>query len=405
LRKKYLIILFLLIYIPFAAIAQYFYTPQLLVPIIESAPALNSRAAVLIDAATGALLYAKNPQEEIPPASLTKLMTMHLLMKEIEEGRASYDEIIPITVERWAQRQPPRSSLMWLEPRHIVTLREIMLGLSVASGNDAAVAAALRLAPTMEDFAHEMTMEARRMGLYVTRFVESSGISEYNMTTAEEFASFCRQYIALHPGSLKDFHSEEVFLFPTADNVIAALRNNPRTFTHYNRNNLLRTFPGTDGLKTGYIDQAGFNIALTAERNNTRFISVTLGAESARMRELDSFRLLSWAFENFKTVRPVIDVIKSQPLWKGRVNTVDLVLADSVDFTSPVNRANTLSFETFIPQPLIAPLSAGTLAGYHIISDEYGELHRIPLITVYNYERGNILKRIWHSIRLLFRKS
>jgi D-alanyl-D-alanine carboxypeptidase (penicillin-binding protein 5/6) len=325
-------------------------------------------------------------------------------MKEIEEGRASYDELVPITVESWAQRQPPRSSLMWLEPRHIVTLREIMLGLSVASGNDAAVAAALRLAPTMEDFAHQMTMEARRMGLYITRFVESSGISEYNMTTAEEFASFCRQYITLHPHSLKDFHSVEVFFFFTADNVPAAYRNYPRTFTHYNRNSLLSTFPGTDGLKTGYIDEAGHNIALTAERNKTRFISVSLGAESTRMRDLDGYRLLSWAFENFKTVRPVIDGIEKQPLWKGRANTVELILADSVDFTSPVNRANSLSFETFIPQPLIAPLSAGAFAGYYIISDEYGELHRVPLITAYNNERGNIFKRIWHSIRLFFKK-
>ena len=170
--------------------AQYFYTPQLLVPYVETAPVVNSHAAVLIDAATGALLYSKNPYEEISPASLTKLMTMHLVMKEIEEGRASYDEIIPVTEQSWALRQPPRSSLMFLAPGQIVTLREIMLGLAVSSGNDAAVAAALRLAPTMEDFAHLMTMEARRMGLFVTRFVESSGISEYNMTTAEEFALF-----------------------------------------------------------------------------------------------------------------------------------------------------------------------------------------------------------------------
>ncbi|MDR0486639.1 MAG: D-alanyl-D-alanine carboxypeptidase, partial [Treponema sp.] len=299
--KKLSFLFWFAFFIPFFICAQYFKTPPLLAPIVKDAPQINSRAAVLIDAATGALLYSKNPDEEIPPASLTKLMTMHLLFNEIDSGRASYDEIIPITVESWAQSQPPRSSLMNLEPRHIVTLREIMLGLSIPSGNDAAVAAALRFAPTMDDFAHYMTTEARRMGLNVTRFVESSGVSEYNMTTAAEFAFFCRQYIILHPQSLKDFHSVEQFAYPMAHNVPERYRNNPGTIVRYNGNSLLVTFPGVDGLKTGYIDESGYNFALTAERSNTRFISVTLGADSIRDRNNDGERLLSWAFENFKT--------------------------------------------------------------------------------------------------------
>jgi len=407
-KEKMLLLFSLLFFNSSFLFAQYFSTPPLLVPYTEgslsSVPEVHSRAAVLIDAHTGALLYSKNPDEEIPPASLTKLMTMHLVMKEIEEGRASYDEIIPITVESWAQSQPPRSSLMFLAPGQIVTLREIMLGLAVPSGNDAAVAAARRLAPTMDDFAHYMTMEARRMGLRVTRFVEASGISEYNMTTAAEFAWFCRQYIALHPQSLEDFHSVPAFSYPLADNVPAAYRSNPRTITQNNSNNLLNTFPGVDGLKTGYIDEAGYNIALTAQRDNTRFISVTLGADSVRDRNADGTRLLSWAFENFKTVRPVTGRIENARLWKGRADTVELKLAYSPDFTSQADRADTLTFETVFHGPLIAPLPEGAVAGYFVISDEYGELNRVPLLTARAYERGNIFKRIWHSILLLFKK-
>lgn len=398
------ILFFFVFFIPFILFAQFFETPPLLVPIVQNAPEVFSRAAVLIDTATGALLYSKNPNEEIPPASLTKLMTMHLVFNEIDAGRVSYDEIIPITKESWAQSQPPHSSLMFLAPGQIVTLREILLGLAVPSGNDAAVAAALRLAPTMDDFAYYMTMEARRMGLYATRFVESSGISEYNITTAAEFAYFCRQYIALHPHSLKDFHSVEVFAYPTADNVPAAYRNNPNTIVQNNRNNLLRIFSGVDGLKTGYIDESGYNIALTAERNNTRFISVILGAEDIRSRDLDGTRLLSWAFDNFKTVRPVIGNIETVRLWKGRENSVNLVLSESPDFTSPLDRANTLMFETVFTQPLLAPLDAGEAAGYFVIYDEYGELHRIQLLTERAYEKGNFFKRMWHSIVLFFQK-
>jgi len=404
--RKAIIGIWLLICLPFCLSAQYFDTPQLLFPYTSKAPEIISQAAVLVDAQTGALLYSKNPNQEIPPASLAKLMTLHLLMNEIDSGRASYNEIVPITVESWAQSQPAGSSLMFLEPGQIVTLREIMLGLAVSSGNDAAVAAALRLAPDMRHFAALMTAEARRMGLIKTRFVESSGISENNITTAMEFTFFCSQYIKMHPQSIKDFHSVTVFSYPMAVNIPEFSRRKPYTITQYNRNPLLNTFYGVDGLKTGYIGESGYNIALTARRNQTRFIAVLLGAPATpggdHIRELDSIRLLSWAFENFKTVSPNIADIESPRLWKGKENSVEIKFADSPDFTSPMNRANTLLFETKIAEPLIAPLPAGFTVGEMIISDEYGELNHIPLVTVKSYEKGNIFKRIWHSILLLF---
>jgi len=403
----------LLICLPVCLFAQIFQTPPALVPYLQTAPEIHSHAAVLIDAHTGALLYSKNQDDEIPPASLTKLMTMHLVMKEIEEGRASYDEIVPITVESWAQSQPPRSSLMFLEPGQIVTLREILLGLAVVSGNDAAVAAALRLSPDMKKFAAKMTMEARNMGLYITRFAESSGISEYNKTTAQEFASFCRQYLIMHPHSLSEFHSVDEFAYPLAVNVQERRRNYPGTIVQHNRNDLLKLFPGVDGLKTGFIYESGFNIALTAKRDDTRFILVLLGAPNvrygARLRAQDGMKLLEWAFELFKTVRPSGSQIenaypKTAKLWKGRENEVELTLSQSADFTSPFTRAKSLSYKTVLNYPLTAPLKAGSEAGFLIISDEKGELSRAPLVIVKNYEKGSVFKRIYHSVILSLNK-
>ena len=402
---KAVFLIWVLLTMPVRLFAQYFDKPALLVPYIENAPEVNSRAAVLIDAETGTLLYSKNPDEEIPPASLTKLMTMHLVMKAVKEGRASYDEIIPVTVESWARNQPRGSSLMFIAPGQTVSLRELMLGTAVSSGNDSSVALALRLSSSMSDFAELMTMEARAMGLHVTRFTESSGISEFNITTASEFTHFCRQYINLHPESLKEFHSVESFAYPLSHNVAAAFRNDPRTILQDNRNSLLKTFSGADGLKTGFIYESGYNLALTAERNNTRLISVTLGADSVRSRNADGERLLSWAFENFKTVRPVIDRIESPRLWKSRENFAELKITESLDFISPSERAGFLYFETEIPEPLIAPLPLGFKAGYLVIFDEYGEVKRAPLFTSRAYERGNIFKRIWHSILLFFNKK
>jgi len=409
--RRYILFFLFIICFPLCVSAQIYQAQSALLPIIETAPEIVSEAAVLIDAHTGTMLYSKNPDEEIPPASLTKLMTMHLVMKAIEEGRASYDEIIPITVESWAQSQPYRSSLMFLEPGQIVSLREILLGLAVVSGNDAAVAAALRLAPTMKEFANMMTTEARRMGLKVTRFEESSGISENNMTTAAEFASFCSQYLIAHPQSLADFHSVPSFSYPLAANVRENRKSNPRTITQENRNTLIKIFPGVDGFKTGFINESGYNIALTAQRDNTRFILVILGAPNIRhgadIRDKDAMALLTWAFENFKTVR-ITEEVKIEPakLWKGRANKVELVpLENLLDFTAPVNRANNLQFATIIDKKLTAPLPTGSFAGYLVISDDYGELNRVLLVTAKEAKKGNIFKRLWHSILLLFVKN
>jgi D-alanyl-D-alanine carboxypeptidase (penicillin-binding protein 5/6) len=343
------------------------------------APEIVSQAAVLLDAETGTVLYAKNPHEEIPPASLTKLMTMHLIQKEINAGRASLDEIVPITTESWAMRQPPRSSLMFLAPGQTVTLREIMLGLAIPSGNDAAIAAALRLAPSVNDFAVLMTREARRLGMAKTRFTEPSGISEDNITTAAEFAAFCREYLRQHPNSLADFHSVREFGYPKAENVAEAFRDDPKTIVQENRNNLLKTFPGVDGFKTGYIDEAGYNIALTAQRGGTRFIAVILGAPArpggARIRDRDGEQLLNWAFENFKTVRPERPQLGPIRLWKGKDKQIELRITEQAGlqnplaFTAPADRAASLQFTAEIKQPLIAPLPAFHPVGWLVISD------------------------------------
>ncbi|MCL2185780.1 MAG: D-alanyl-D-alanine carboxypeptidase [Treponema sp.] len=404
-KKIFLICLFF--FSAFFLFSQYFHTPSLLTPYYEAALEtleLDSRSVVLIDASTATLLFAKNADEEIPPASLTKLMTMNIAMNEVKAGRASYDEVVKLTEDSWSLRQPPRSSLMFLEPEQTVTLREVLLGLAVPSGNDAAVAIALRFAPSMNDFAQMMTKEARNMGLKVTRFVESSGYSEQNIITANEFAFFCYQYVRLHPDSMKDFHSVKEFSYPLGKNESGRFRNYPRTITQVNRNNLLYNYEGVDGLKTGYINESGYNLALTAIQNQNRFIAVILGASSERTRQDDGRILLNWAFENFKTVRPLISHIEQARLWKGKENNVQLKLAGEADFTSPLNRSNNLFFHNEINDPLIAPLSENHQVGFLVISDEEGEVSRVPLLTVKNYEKGNFFKRIWHSILLLFKR-
>ena len=368
-----------------------------------------SRSAVVMDAATGTIVFSKNPDDEIPPASLTKLMTMHLAFEEIAAGRASPDEIITPPRESWAVNQPPHSSLMYLANGQKVSLRELLLGMAVFSGNDAAVAVALRFAPSAADFVAMMNREAANLGLVKTRFVDPAGYWEDNMTTAREFTEFCRIYLSDHPESIKEYHSVKEFDYPTAENVSDRYRGNPGTRKRFNTNTLLGRVEGVDGLKTGSIPEAGFNIALTAERNNTRFIAVILGAPSGwggdRIRDDDGKKLLAWAFAAYKTIRPQPPALEPVRIWKGRENTVRLDWGEPLEFTSSAERGETLSYRIDLTDPLIAPLPAGTTAGTLVIHDSLGELRRVPLVTVANVEQGGFFKRLFDSIRLFFRRA
>jgi D-alanyl-D-alanine carboxypeptidase (penicillin-binding protein 5/6) len=370
-------------------------------------PDLGSRAAVLMDATTGTFLYVKNGDDEIPPASLAKLMTIHIALSEVAKGNASLDEVVSLPRESWAINQPPRSSLMYLAPGQTVSLRDLLLGLAVPSGNDAAVAVALRFASTIPQFAERMNQEARRFGLLKTHFVEPSGVSEDNRTTAVEFAVFCREYLHLHPETLADYHSVTEFAFPQAANVSERYRNKPGTIVQYNHNSFLKTFTGTDGLKTGYIDEAGHNIAITTEREGTRFIAVILGAPAVyrgdRIRDEDGMKLLTWGFEHYKTLRPTLDTLPPIRVWKGKEDYAEIVPAETLAFTTFRDRGEQLRWEMELTPTIFAPLPQGIFVGSLVLYDAQGELRRIPLITTHDIERGGFFKRLWDSITLLFR--
>jgi D-alanyl-D-alanine carboxypeptidase (penicillin-binding protein 5/6) len=371
------------------------------------APDIGSRAAVVLDAVTGTILYGKNMDEEISPASLTKLMTIHLVLREAAARGVSLEEVRELPRESWAVNQPPRSSLMFIGPGQRASIRDLLLGLAVPSGNDAAVAAALLFFPSVEDFTREMNREARFLGLTKTRFTEPSGISEYNITTAREFALFCREYLRLHPEILEGFHSVREFAYPKPANVGEAFRNRPNTITQRNHNTLLDRVEGVDGLKTGYIDEAGYHIALTAERGGTRFIVVILGAPAEyggdRIRNADGENLLAWAFAHYKTLRPPPPDIPPARVWKGKTNSLELLPGEALECTALTGQGEGLRWEIEGQDPVIAPVAAGDPLGELVLYDKAGELRRIPLLAASDIDRGSFFKRLRDTIRLFFR--
>ena len=342
----------------------------------EVKESIEARSAILLDASTGEILLEKDADELIPPASMTKLVAMYTAFKAASAGEITFDDVVDLPSESWAVNIPAGSSLMFLGAGQRVTVRELLLGMAIASGNDAAIALAIHVSGSVPAFVDRMNGEMSRLGLVHTHFVEPSGLSELNMTTAREFADFARVYVEEFPEALKAFHSKTKLEYPMSWNLPAGSRETP--VVQYATNKLLGQLEGCDGLKTGYIIESGYNLSLTAERNGTRFISVTMGGPGSSsntgsmIRSKDGSSLIEWAFGNFTTVKPEAIAPIDVTVWEGSAQGLEAIPAHSQYYTAPRQAGETKdgknpeSMKTpviVIPKSLEAPVNAGEVIG------------------------------------------
>ena len=377
-----------------------------------------AKSAILIDVSNGNILYQKNADSIIPPASMTKLFAMYVVEEEIAAGRFSYDQLIPLPPESWACNMPPHSSLMFLGKDQRVTMEELLLGLSICSGNDAAYALAYTVSGTMEAFVERMNLVAADLGLANTHFVESSGYSEKNQTTAREMAEFAAIYLRRHPDSLHRFHSVLDFTYPKQKNLAPCDHIQSQDFTkgfpqkitmpitQANTNPLLGKLEGCDGLKTGYIDESGYNLALTAVRGETRFLSVTMGgpgnsvSEGQAGRVHDGTELMEWAFKNFADyplelkVHPYLvrsfnasqKMIRLIPAFTEHTFTVPYVSGNTM-----AENLDSVHVDVQLPDYCWGAVEQGSVQGKITISAAGYILQEIPLVADRTLSSGNPL--------------
>jgi D-alanyl-D-alanine carboxypeptidase (penicillin-binding protein 5/6) len=198
---------------------------------------------------------------------------------------------------------------MFLGPDQTVTWRDLLLGLAVDSGNDAAVALAENVSGSVEDFVAEMNAQCARLGMSRTYFVEPSGYNEHSLTTARDFARFIWFYLRTWPGAIEQYHSVAKFVWPRQEGQ--------REIVQYNRNRLLHSYPGADGLKTGYIDESGYNLAYTAVRDGMRLIGVILGGTGDLPRFNDAKLLLDYGFDQYRLVELPLGKPAPVRVWQG----------------------------------------------------------------------------------------
>ncbi|OHD26938.1 MAG: hypothetical protein A2Y38_21045 [Spirochaetes bacterium GWB1_59_5] len=375
------------------------------VPVFKNGrpPAVDARAVIVIDMANGDVLYERDADLVIPPASLTKIMTMMVALDAVDSGKIALTDRISITKQD--ATLPYRSSLMYLQEGMNVPFDDLLRGMAVISGNDAALTVARVLAGSATAFAELMNAEAGRLGLSETRFVEPSGLSENNLTTAREMAVLARSYLLRHPDSLADYHSRTTMNFPRADVMPAGVEPPAVKILLQSTNKLLFSYDGCDGLKTGYIDESGYNLVATAERDGTRFIVVTLGGTGGPAgREKAGRTLLDWAFSSWRTVRPPAPELPAVRAWGGASENVSLAYADAAVFTVPSILATEVSVRIEAETEIEAPVASGTKLGQAIFLSGGSVVRRIDLVAATDVPRGNLFVRMRDGLLRFFRR-
>ena len=369
------VILFLCCSLP--SQAQVFAEPQ--------PPGLNSRAFILLDLQSGAVLAQKNADDRIEPASLTKLMTAYLVFEALYQKRLTMQQKLPVSEKAW--RAP--GSRMFLEPDTEVTVEELLKGLIVQSGNDAAIVLAEGIAGSEADFADSMNREAQRLGLGNSRFANATGLpDEQHYSSARDLATLAGLIISRFPEQFA-FYSLREFTY--------------NDITQYNRNRLLGRDPHVDGMKTGFTESAGFCLVATARREQRRLISVVVDAGSDNARTAESQKLLNYGFEKFDTHRLYArgDTVKEIPVWKGAEGHLPAGFSEDFYVTVPSGQWQQLQARLESMQPLIAPVRAGQSIGMLRLEFDGNAYGEYPVVALESVAVANIFVRTWHSLRLL----
>ncbi|HEY0855641.1 MAG TPA: D-alanyl-D-alanine carboxypeptidase family protein [Albitalea sp.] len=355
-------------------------------------PEVAAKSYILLDMTSNQVLAEREADAPADPASLTKLMTAYVTFNAIKEKRLALDQKIAVSKRAWEERKGG-GSLMFIDTTMTPTVDELLHGLIIQSGNDAAVALAEAVGGTLEQFVAMMNRQAQAWGLKNTTFKNAPGLTEAgHKSTARDIAVIAGHVIRDHP-DFYTYYSKKDYKY----NNIA----------QPNRNLLLRRDPTVDGMKTGYTEAAGYCLVASAQRDfpngKRRLLSVLLNTTSMEARANESQKLLNWGFQAFDALR-LFDVTKPMatvPVWKGKLNEAKLGPASPVFVSVPRGEGNALKTQIERTDPLVAPLQQGQRVGTVKVSTAGGTpVAEVPLVVMETVEQAGIFGRAWDAIRL-----
>lgn len=353
---------------------------------IPAPPDLAASGYVLMDAATGHVLVEHNASEELPPASLTKLMTAYIATKEIQNGQIGEQDLVTVSEKAWRTG----GSRMFIEVGTQVSVSDLLHGVIIQSGNDASVALAEHVAGSEESFASLMNATAKTLGLTNTHFENATGLpSAGHYSSAMDMARLARSIIHDEPEHYAIYAQKEF----TWNGI-----------KQQNRNQLLWRDSTVDGLKTGHTDEAGYCLVASAKRDDMRLISAVFGAKSESSRTAETQKLLTYGFRFFESktfYRKGTEMAKPN-VWKGDKNNLRVGLQQDLTLTVPRGQAQKLVADALLNKNLTAPIDAGQKVGTVEVRLDDKLLHTADLVALESVEQGGFFKRFWDSVRLFF---
>lgn len=336
--------------------------------------ALNAKSAALY-AANGQELFAYNADEQLQPASVTKIMTMLLAMEALERGEVTLDTMI--TGSEYACSMG--GTQVWLEPGEQMSLNDMLKAIAVGSANDCAVAVAEHLAGTEAAFVERMNQRAAELGCTNTQFINANGLDgmgQKTMTSARDIALISCELLR-HP---KILEYTGIWMDSIRDGK----------FSLANTNKMLKSYPGLTGLKTGYIAEAGFCISASAERDGLSLVAVVMAAPTKETRMADASALLNYGFANFTVYTPPDDLLQPVPVQLGSADFVNPVLQSDQSIVVEKEKAAQLETQLNLPESLQAPITAGQQIGELIVTSGGETLLQLPITAAEDVEARSI---------------
>lgn len=346
----------------------------------ESTLASNAKSAILIEAKTGKILYEKNSHEKLAPASMTKIMSMLLIIEAIEEGYLSWDEMITVS-ERASSMG---GSQILLETGEQMSVEDLFKGVAVASGNDAVVALAEAVAGTVEDFVVMMNNKVKELGLNDTNFKNPHGLDDANHYSSAYDMVFISRELVKHEKVLEFTGIYEDYL----------RKGTTREFWLTNTNKLTRFKAGVDGLKTGYTSEAGYCLTATMKKDNMRLISTVMGEESSTIRNTEISALLDYGYAKYKMIEVInpSTVVSKEEVERGKQKYVEIMPKESsIIVTEKTNKIGEISYDITVDK-ISAPIKVGDIVGKIIVKSDNEVIDEVELTVKEDVEKANILK-------------
>ncbi len=348
-------------------------------------PSIDAKSWLLVDLSSNQILASDKPDERVEPASLTKMMTAYLVFAALRDKKLSLDQQVPVSVHAW--KAP--GSRMFIQPGMPVTVDQLIRGMEIESGNDAATALAEAVAGSEDVFVQMMNREAQRLGMDHTHYMNATGLPDpQHYTTAHDLYLLASALIRDFPQDYARYYALKEFSY--------------NHITQANRNRLLWLDPSVDGVKTGHTEEAGYCLIGSAKRGPRRMMSVLLGAPSDAARTDESLKLLDWGFQFFDSVRLYgrDKPVKTIRVWKGAAPEVQVGFLHDFVITVPKGEAGRLKADLRSQQPLVAPVAEGQQIGVLRLSLDDKPLGEYPVVALEAVPAAGIFRRAWDTLRL-----